>query len=111
MPPTSKRRWQSQTAAATKRRKERVAKYWREVLESIGVASETVKSPNGKSRTFEENKIFVLAIRATLRRQCEAVIEGRMDPWKMSWTSIEKEVAKDFHVGHSYVTKIRCIFI
>jgi hypothetical protein len=29
----------------------------------------------------------------------------------MSWTSIEKEVAKDFHVGCTYVTKIRCMFI
>jgi ribosome-associated translation inhibitor RaiA len=76
MLPASKRRRQSQTAAATKRRKERAAKYWREELESIDVASETVKSPNGKSRTFEENKIFVLAIQATLCRQCEAVIEG-----------------------------------
>jgi hypothetical protein len=54
MPPPSKRRRQSQTAAATKRRKERAEKYWREELESIDVASETVKSPNGKSRTFEE---------------------------------------------------------
>jgi hypothetical protein len=104
-------RQQSQTAAATKRRKERAAKYWREELESIDVAFETVKSPNGKSRTFKENKIFVLAIGATLRRQRKAVIEGRMDPLKMSWTSIEKEVAKDFHVGCSYVTKIRCMFI
>jgi hypothetical protein len=89
-----------------KRRRERAAKYWREELESIDVASETVKSPNGKSRTFEENKIFVLAIRATLRRQFEAIIESRMDRLKMSWKSIEKEVAKDFHVGRSYVTKI-----
>jgi hypothetical protein len=111
MPPPSKRRRQSQTAATTKRRKERAAKYWREELESIDVASETVKSPNGKSQTFEENKIFVLAIWATLRRQCEVVIEGQMDPLKMSWTSIEKEVAEDFHVGRSYVTKIGCMFI
>jgi hypothetical protein len=111
MPPPSKRRRQSQTAAATKRRRERATKYWREELESIDVASETVKSPNGKSQTFEENKIFILAIRATLRRQCKAVIEGQMDPLKMSWTSIEKEVAEDFHVGRSYVTKIRCMFI
>ena len=75
------------------------------------MASETVNTPNGKSQTFKENKIFLLAIRATLLRQCEAVIEGRMDPLKMSWTSIEKEVAEDFHVGRSYVTKIRCMFI
>jgi hypothetical protein len=105
MPPPSKRWRQSQTAAATKRRKELATKYWREELESIDVASETVKSPNGKSRTLEENKIFVLAIRATLCHQFKAV-EGRMDPLKMSWTTIEKEVAKDFHVGRSYVTKL-----
>jgi hypothetical protein len=111
MPPPSKRRRQSQTAAATKRRRERAAKYWREELESIDVALETVKSPNGKSQKFEENKIFVLAIRATLRRQCKAVVEGRMDLLKMSWTSIEKEVAKDFHVGLSSVIKIQCMFI
>jgi transposase len=34
-----------------------------------------------------------------------------MDPLKMSWTSIEKEVAEDFHVGRSYVTKIWCMFM
>ncbi len=106
MPPPNKWQQQSWTAAATKRRKERATKYWREELELIDVASETVKSLNGKSQTFKENKIFVLAIQATLRCQFEAVPEGRMDPSTMSWTSIEKEVAKDFHVGRTYVTKI-----
>jgi hypothetical protein len=65
---------------------------------------ETVKSPNGKSRSFEENKLFILALRATLRRRIEAIEEKRLSPLKLSWTSIvEEEVARDFHVGREYI--------
>jgi hypothetical protein len=30
---------------------------------------------------------------------------------KLSWTWIEEEVARDFHVGREYISKIRCTFI
>jgi hypothetical protein len=72
---------------------------------------ETVKSPNGKSRSYEENKLFILALRATLRRQIEAIQENRLSPLKLSWTLIEEEVARDFHVGREYISKVRCTLI
>lgn len=41
----------------------------------------------------------------------KAVEEGRLNPLKMPWTSIEKEVSEDFRVGRSYVSQMQCIFI
>jgi hypothetical protein len=66
MPRNNKRVRFSQGANATKRRAKRSAKYWREELDYFDEGVETVKSPNGKSRSFEENRLFILALRAIL---------------------------------------------
>jgi hypothetical protein len=111
MPRNNKRVRCSQGANATKHRVQRSAKYWREELDYFDEGVLTVKAPNGKSRSFEENKLFILALRATLRRQIEAIEEKSLSPLKLSWTSIEEEVARDFHVGRTYISKVRCTFI
>jgi hypothetical protein len=54
-------------------RVQRSAKYWREELDYFDEGVLTVKSPNGKSRSFEENKLFILALHGTLQRRIKAI--------------------------------------
>jgi hypothetical protein len=111
MPRNNKRIRCSRGASTTKRRVQRSAKYWREELDYFDAGVLTVKSPNGKSGSFEENKLFVLTLRVTLRRRIEAIEEKSVSPLKLSWKLMEEEVARDFHVGREYISKIRCTFI
>ena len=111
MPRLKKRFRLSQSLHACKKRKERLANSWRNQLEVFSDFCQEIKNPNGRSRTLEENKLLILALRAYLRRKVESMNEGNLYPSAITWTSIEEEVARDFCVGREYLTEIRRIFL
>ena len=86
----------------------RKGKGWRRLLEEFNSLSSSLKNPNGESRSFEENKMLILALRAGLNRR---VRELNLDPEAtINWTSIENEVARDFFVGNKLVHDLRTDF-
>ena len=86
----------------------RKGKGWRRLLEEFDSLSTSLKNPKGESRSFEENKMLILALRAGLRRR---VRELNLDPEAtINWTSIENEVARYFLVGNKLVHDLRTGF-
>jgi transposase len=71
------------------------------------------------SKIYKQKIPFVLRKQAlhpdspcySLPRQIKAIEEKRLSSLKLSWTSVEEEVARDFQVGHEYISTIRCTFI
>jgi transposase len=66
-----------------------------------------LKNENGKSRTFEENKLLIYAIQAALNRRIEALQNKTLCPTEASWRHIEEEVARDFRVRRENITDLR----
>jgi hypothetical protein len=111
MPRATKRRRRSRTAQALKKHKERLENSWRNQLEVFSDFCQEIKNPNGRSRTLEENKLLILALRAYLRQKVESMNEGDLHPSSINWTLIEEAVARDFCVRREYLTELRRIFL
>jgi hypothetical protein len=111
MPRATKRRRRSRTAHALKKRNERLKNTWRNQLEVFSDFCQEIKNPNGRSRTLEENKLLILALRAYLRQKVESMNEGDLHPSSINWTLIEEAVARDFCVRREYLTELRRIFL
>ena len=78
---------------------------WEQEMEAMDSLAEGIGGEKGKSRTFEENKCYVLALRAYFRRRLEA---GKPST---NWTEIEQAVAHDFMVNRDHITDLRKGFI
>ena len=102
-----KRRCRSQGVA--KKRKQRYRKRWINLRDTLGSLIPTIKNSVGKVRTFEENKMIILAIHASLKRHLKAHEQDDNSP--ISWRIIGQEVSRDFHYKSQYVTKIRQMFL
>ena len=86
-----------------RKRQEKAKKRWQETAAEFEEYTTHIKNPKGKSRTFEENKMLLLALKASLRRQMEA----ETDKTKVSWSAIDREVAEDFGCKLSHLVDIR----
>ena len=111
MPGVSKKRRRSRTGHACKKRKERLANSWRNRLEVFSDFCQEIKNPNGRSRTYEENKLLIFALRAYLRQKVESMNEGDLQPSSITWRSIEEAVARDFCVRREHLTELRRTFL
>jgi hypothetical protein len=120
MPPASKRKKASKTAsgalAAVRRdakqkecRKQALVRKWEDIAENFEAKKDTLTSPKGKARTFEENSMLLLALRGSLNRHLNMVKLGEQET--LNWTAIEKDVASTFQVGHRYVNSLRAEFL
>ena len=98
-----KRRCQSK--AAVKKQKQRQQQRWIDVRDTLTSLIPTIKGSKGKVRTFEENKMIVLAIQASLKRLLKAYEKD--NNLHIGWTMIEDEVSRDFHFSRKYVSEIR----
>jgi hypothetical protein len=88
------RKRKSRTKEAIRKRRTRKWKQWKTNQQILEAFSGELKNPPGSSRSTAENKILLLAVRATVRRVlASAKIENIMT---ISWHSIEEEVARDF---------------
>ena len=86
---------------AQKKRIQRTRMRWEQEMEAMDSLAEGISGEKGKYRTFEENKCYVLALRAYLRRRLEAG-----EP-SINWTEIERAVAHDFMVNRYCITDLR----
>lgn len=100
----------SRKAAATKKRLQRSVNSWKDRLHVFDGFAAGIKNPPGRSRTFNENKLLLLALRAALRRQVQA-LEANKSEMTMSWTAIEEEVSTDFGVNRNHLTSLRKEFL
>ena len=100
----------SRNSRAVQMRIRRAKERWEARLEDFEGYCEWVKNPNGKRRTFEENKMICLALKAGLRRRVRDFERG-LDPRSISWTSIDQEIAADFGFNLADVVAIRKQFI
>ena len=86
----------------------RKGKGWRRILEEFNNLSTSLKNPQGESRTFRENKMLILALRAALNRHVRVL---NLNPEvTINWTCIENEVASDFFVSNKLVHDLRTGF-
>ena len=88
--PKRKRRHQqshrsSRSSGAMRMRKKRANERWEYIYKDFEEYAVSIKNPKGKTRSFEENKMLVLGMKAALKRRLESV-----DPTKISWTSIDR---------------------
>ena len=77
----------SRLVEAAKKRKQRLKKHWFDVLESFTSMSSSLENQKGKVRTYDENRMAILAINASLRRAVEALHRGDIDTIKVVWTA------------------------
>jgi transposase len=111
MPGVSNKRWRSRSAHASKKRKERLANSWRNQEEVFSDFCQEIKNPNGRSRTLEENKLLIFALRAYLHKKVESMNEGHSPASSITWTLVETEVARDFCVRREHLTELRRVFV
>ena len=111
MPRVSKRRNQSRSASAIKKRCYRKQKMWEMQSDEFNEQAKACKNPHGRCHQFEENKLLLLALAAALRRKIVALKSKTIKIDEINWTSIEKEVASDFYVGAEYIAEIRKTFL
>ena len=72
-------------------RKNRANERWECIYKDFEEYSVSIKKPKGKTRSFDENKMLDLGMKAALKKRLKSV-----DPTKISWTSIDREMAEDF---------------
>ena len=87
------------------RRKQRIVQKWKQRFNTFNAVTPFIVNNKGKARCAEENKFLLLAIKAALRRRIDAT--GKATDCKISWKSIENEVAFDFHVDTKHLVELR----
>ena len=92
----------SRSAAALRMRKKRANDRWESIYNDFNEYSDSIKNPKGKTRSFEENKMLLLGMKAALKRRLNCG-----EPTKISWTSIDIEMAEDFGYARRDVRAIR----
>jgi transposase len=61
----------------------------------------------GRTRSVEENKLILLSLKMLLSIEIDTVKLGNLSVHDISWTKLEKLVAKNMHVNHDYVKQLR----
>lgn len=114
MPPPSKRQKKSKGATKAKLAKKSDLEHWVNQVAIFTDLAYELKNPKGRSRSFEENKLILLATAAELRRQVDKYNNDpdvKPNEVKITWTEVEKAVASDFRVGWEHVHDLRKEFI
>ena len=91
------------------RRKKASVEKWETIYDNFSEQKDSLANPKGKQRTFEENKMLLLALRGALDAHLNRMKLGVQE--SLTWTTIEKEVATTFQVGPAYVKNLRREFL
>jgi hypothetical protein len=91
------------------RRRETVVLKWDAVFRNLRAKKDSLTNRNGKTRTFEENKMVLLALRRYVELHLKMVKLGVQD--NINWTTIEKEVAFSFGIKQEHVNDLREEFL
>ena len=104
-----------QQHAATIRRKntkyEDKYKEWEGILRQWDEMCQTLHNPKGKSRTYEQNSMLLLATKAKLSILLDQVADDPLAIFNINWTRIDKSVAKDFKADVNHVSALRKSFV
>ena len=95
--------------AAMKKYKQRERNRWIDMRDTFKSLLPTVENRKGRVRTYDENRMILLALFASLKRHVNSLIKGNIKDIK--WIMIETEVSEDFHVRKNYVVEIRKTFL
>ena len=101
----TKKRRLSESKEAKKKRKQRLRAFWNTQWQKLDAVSNDIRGETGKSRSFEEMRLLLLAIKAALKQRIFEKEE------KISWRQIDEEVAEDFRVGRMYISDLRRTFL
>jgi hypothetical protein len=93
----------------TERRKQAVVVKWEGISGNLAAKKETLTNRSGKARTFEENKMLLLALRVFLDFHLKMVNLGVQDA--IIWTTVENEVASLFGARRGCVAELRQQFL
>ena len=112
MPRSTKKRRRSRSARNIQKQQERKANALMEDLALFEELAVDIRNPRGRTRGFEENKLLLLALLATLKRHI-ANTDGAKKSIanEVCWTHVERDVAEDFHVGREYLYDLRKVFL
>jgi transposase len=101
MPPTSKRKQQSQLANAKRQAKYCKIKEWKDLLKELHSHEHKLKNPQGRVCENEENKMIMLVLLGILEQRL-----NEDDAHKITWTPIEREASNMLHCHISHVTSV-----
>ena len=93
-----KRKYRTQHAEKKRRQKEK--KYWIDRMEVLDDFSNDLSGEKGKSRAYEENCCYILALRACLRSHIS------VGETTINWTMIEQEIARALMVKTEYIHQL-----
>jgi hypothetical protein len=83
--------------------------YWKNALEEF--CEYDIGNPTGRSRTKEENRLILCAIRSNLRTYLEMVDNKQMKIEDVTWTNIYNKVSTDFQIRRTSVEALHLNFI
>jgi len=107
----TKRRRASQSNVAKARQATVRKNYWRDVIEDFDERSASIANHYGRTCTVHENKLVLLALKMVVKLQFQ-MVECKAIPLKeLTWTKIDKLVAKELHKSAQTVREIRQTFI
>ena len=96
----------SRGIAAKRERLRRATNRWEGFHEDLELYSDGVINSSGNSRSFEECKMIVLALKSAL-----STALAYWEHTDITWTALEKRVAEDFHWKRLHITEIRKQFL
>jgi hypothetical protein len=108
-PPNKRQRYLKAHAAAQQagiEKGEKALKLWEKRLKVIHGLTDGFSNQKGRTMTFEENKLLVLAIRYALETYLQKA-EWGYNILDLNWTIIDLEVAKAFKVEERHIIALR----
>ena len=78
-------------------------------MENFNLLSTVLINKQGKTRSDDENKIILLALKAALKRELKKNITDKKIVF--NWNSLCTEVSEDLHVCKEHVANLRKLLI
>jgi hypothetical protein len=95
-PPTKRKKHLKQNSLAVaadiklvkqaERRRETLVTKWKRIFENFTSKKDSLTNPSGKARSFEENKMILLALRGSVKLHLKMIELGVQD--SINWTAI-----------------------
>ena len=110
MPPSKKRYRKFQSAAKeeniNRQHQAKCKKFWNKYIQDMSDTCVSVNNSKGKMRTFEENKLLVLAILSEFKNQVHLADVGAIEHSDITPTDVLNKVASDFKVRRTHLQEL-----
>ena len=78
--------------------------YYSQKFHQVIACSDTMAINHGRSRSYPENVLLIYAIIAEMRRVYDTLSPNKTIK---TYSEIDRQVAKDFKVGHDYIRHLQ----